>query len=194
MADKKDILEILGLISVAYPNFKMAQSGDASTADAYMAFLGDIPADLLKLAVIKCCAESGRAFAPSVGEIRGAVGEIQRKAQGIPSALAAWDEICNAPMPYPSDPDYVVYYINPPTAYRWSHPLVEKTAKQLGWPNFPRIENGKFENEIADRAHFFKQYEAASQNNTTEMMELPQVTKYIQGSEEIKKLTDRMKK
>lgn len=190
MADKKDILEILGLISVAYPNFKMAQSGDVSTADAYMAFLGDIPADVLKLAVLKCCSESGRAFAPSVGEIRGAVGEIQRKAQGIPSTLDAWDEVCRAEKPYPKN--YVMWrggvQIEPPV-HNWSHPFVEKIARQFGWPDFP-----KFENEGVDRAHFFKQYESASQNNISEIMELPQVTRYIESGGEIKKLADGMAK
>lgn len=188
MANKKDILEILGLISVAFPNFKMAQSGDVSTADAYMAFLGDLPADILKVSVLKCCSESGRAFAPSVGEIRGTVGEIQRKAQNIPSTLEAWDEVCAAPKPS----EYKIMrggeWHDPPV-YQWSHPLVEKIAKQFGWPNFP-----KYENESTDRAHFFKHYETALQDTTTAMIELPQVSKFIESNDAVKQLADGMRK
>jgi hypothetical protein len=191
MADKKDILEILALISVAFPNFKMVQSGEVSTADAYLAFLGDLPADLLKVAVLRCCSEAGRAFAPSVGEIRGAAGEIHKTAQGIPSTLEAWDEVCKAPKPYP--PEYVIYRngeIVPHPVYTWSHPLVERIAKQFGWPDFP-----KFDNESTERAHFFKQYEAETSHTMNDAMELPEVTHYIDvHNKQIKQLTEGMEK
>jgi len=189
MADRQDITEILALISVAFPNFKMVQSGDVSTADAYLAFLGDLPADLLKVAVLQCCSESGRAFAPSVGEIRGAAGNIQKQTLGIPPAIDAWNEVCNAPKPYPAE--YIIYrngeVIDHPV-YEWSHPLVEKIAKQFGWPNFPN-----FENESTDRAHFFKQYEIASNNATNENMMLPEIRKYIEfNNPQLKQLTKGM--
>lgn len=191
MADKKDVLEILALISVAYPNFKMTQSGTVSTADAYLALLGDLPADVLKLATLKCCAESGRAFAPSIGEIRGAVAEIQRKANNIPSALDAWNEVCNAPKPYPAD--YVIYRggekVEHPV-YEWSHPFVKKIAYQFGFPDFPN-----FDNESTDRAHFFRQYEAALLAVSDREVELPEVARYIEShNPQIKQLTKGMEK
>lgn len=196
MADRKDILEILALISVAFPNFKMVQSGDVSTADAYLAFLGDLPADVLKLATLKCCSESGRAFAPSVGEIRGAVSEILRHTQRIPSTLEAWDEINNAPKSgeyrrLTDEQNEDGAWIIEVTPFTWSHPLVEKVARMLGFPDFPNPTN-----EGVDRAHFFKQYENELKGYLEAGVQLPEITRYIESkaNEQIKQLTKGMTK
>ena len=186
MASQAEIISIVGVIGSAYPNFAATKE----TVSVYYDLLKDLPADLLKAATLQCCAESGRKFAPSVGEIRGAAGSIQTKALGIPSTLDAWNEVCSAPKPYPSH--YVIIRNGeqvPPPVYQWSHPLVERIAKQFGWPEFPN-----YENESVDRAHFFKQYEAALQNSTNETMELPDVTHYIEANSQIKQLAGGMAK
>jgi len=186
MASQQEVAQIVAIISAAYPNYSPTEH----TVEIYFQSLQDLDFEILKLATMKSINESGRAFAPSVGEIRGTIGEIQRRARGIPSAIDAWDEVCNAPKPYPAD--YIIYrggeMVEHPV-HRWSHPLVERIAKQFGWPDFP-----KFEDEGIDRAHFFKQYESAVQNNIAEMMELPQVMKYIEAGNAMKKLADGMKR
>lgn len=191
MATKKDILEILGLISVAYPNFKMAQTGGVSTADAYLAFLGDLPSDLLKAAVLKTCAEAGRAFAPTVGEIRGAVAALHSKANRIPSTIEAWEETSTAHYREVSEekPFYRggERYTTDPDAHQWSHPLVKKVALSLGWPEFPG------ENESTDRAHFFKQYDLEVMHYSEREIELPDVQHYIENRQ-IKQLAEGMTK
>jgi len=198
MATKKDILEILGLITVAYPNFKMVQSGDVSTADAYLAFLGDLPSDLLKSAVLQTCAESGRAFAPSVGEIRGAAQDILRQVQGIPSALEAWGELMHVPTSekttWTSDPvEYtedgrVIIYEKP---YEWSHPLVRKVAIMLGFPRFPDWDSESYERNV-----FMKAYEIELQSYLKQNSRLPDVTRFIENntSNSIKQLSEGMKR
>jgi len=188
MAELADVIAVLKLVGAAYPNFKM----DSQTPDAYLAFLGDLPADLLKAAVLRTCAESGRQFAPSVGEIRGAASQILRKTSGLPSALEAWDEVRTAPKSgefrrmseeYTEDGRAIIYV----TPFKWSHSLVERVARQMGWPDFPNPEN-----ESTDRAHFFKHYEEAALAAMREDVELPAVAAYIEDKAggEIKRLAE----
>jgi len=153
MADLKDIVKLTMMLAEGYPNWKVTDF----TNEVYFQDLRDIPSDLLELAAQYCRTSQARdqRFAPSAGEIRAAASVLHSKALGIPSALEAWQEVCNAPKPYPAD--YIIYrngerIENP--VYQWSHALVEKTARQFGWPDFPT-----FENESAERAQFFKQYE-----------------------------------
>jgi hypothetical protein len=175
MANQIEISQVVAMIGSAYPNF----SPTKETVGVYYELLKDLPLDLLRAAALQCCAESGRKFAPSVGELRGAAGEIGRKAQGVPTALEAWGEVCNAPYrdykKYPLYSGGQVYYEDP-NPHKWSHPLVEKVARLLGWPNFPGVDN-----EAVDRAHFLKQYEIELQHQTNEAVELPEVTRYIEA-------------
>lgn len=188
MANPNDIANLTARLSAAYPNWNVS----ALTNEMYYEDLKDIPADELMIAAQFCRTDTNRdqRFAPSAGEIRKAVSELRRKSQNIPSVIQAWNEVCSAPKPYPAD--YVIYRggerVEPPV-YKWSHPLVEKIARQFGWPDFPN-----YENEGTDRAHFFKQYEASLQSDISEMMELPQVTKFIETGDAMKRLADGMRK
>lgn len=194
MSTPEEVAAVVAMIGSAYPNF----SGTKETVMVYYELLKDLPGDLLKISTLQCCAEAGRKFAPSVGEIRGTASDIQRRAQSVPSTLDAWNEVCSAPRPYPAD--YVIYRggeIVPHPVYQWSHPLVEKTAKQFGWPDFPN-----YENLSTDRAHFFKQYEAAQQHQEEINMALPETTRFIEATKRgelttgqaITRLADGMKK
>lgn len=192
MCEPRDIEQIITMFESAFPNFKPREL----TKEIYWQTLHDIPTEELRAAVLHCLTESGRAFAPSVGEIRGAVVSIQVRVYGIPSALEAWSETCRA---YHNDiserrPFYSggQKYTADPNPYRWSHPLVERVARLLGWPNsFPKAEN-----ESIDRAHFLKQYEAELSRYTTNEIELPEVTRYIesQSAAPIKQLAKGMAK
>ena len=179
MASQVEISQIVVMIGAAYPNFAPTKE----TVSVYYELLKDLPADALKVATLQCCAETGRKFAPGIGEIRGAVSQISRKAQGIPSVLEAWDEVSNAPksMQYKRVTDEydengsVIIEIRP---FKWSHTLVEKVALMMGFPDFPKIEN-----ESVDRAHFFKQYEIELNNYSNAEIELPEVTRYIEAQQ-----------
>lgn len=189
MATKSDIAQILSVLSAAFPNFKMQDN----TPEIYLQLLADLPVDLLKAAVLKCCGEAGRAFAPSIGEIRGAAMQIKRLALAIPSALEAWNEVGRA-----WDGDGVIDVGEGPDGpwilkgpFAWSNPLPERVARLLGWPaTFPG------DNPVADRAHFMKAYEQAVTDALQRDTELPQVTKYIETHTlaAIKQLTEGMSK
>jgi hypothetical protein len=177
MANQIEVSQVVAMLGSAYPNFAPTKE----TVSVYYELLKDLPAELLKVSALQCCSEAGRKFAPSVGELRGAAGEIVRKTQSVPSALEAWDEVCNAPKSgghkkitneYDESGRVIVEY----TEYKWSHPLVERTAKYLGFPRFPDMENIGI-----DRAHFFKQYEIEVDRLTNTAIELPEVTRYIEA-------------
>lgn len=195
MANQAEVSQVVAMIGSAYPNF----SATKETVGVYFELLKDLPLDLLRASALRCCAEAGRKFAPSVGEIRGAAGEIGRIAEGIPSALEAWAEVNKAYYrDYRSCPLYAdgqIFYEDP-NPFKWSHPLVERVAKLMGWPKFPGNDN-----EAVDRAHFLKQYEIELQNKTAESVELPAVTGYIEArrndkalpvGSELKQLSERL--
>lgn len=179
MASQLEISQIVVMIGAAYPNFAPTKE----TVSVYYELLKDLPADALKVATLQVCAETGRKFAPGIGEIRGAVSNIHRKTQGIPSTLEAWDEVSNAPksLQYKRVTDErdergsVIIEVRP---FTWSHPLVEKVALMLGFPDFPKADN-----ESIDRAHFFKQYETELSNYSSAEIELPEVTRYIEAQQ-----------
>lgn len=198
MASQIEVSQVVVMIGSAYPNF----SPTKETVGVYYELLKDIPADLLKVAALKCCGETGRKFAPSVGELRGAVSEIGQKSKGIPSTLEAWDEVCKAP----KSGEYVRVtdeyneqgaVIIERTPFKWSHPLVEKVALMMGFPDFPKPDN-----ESVDRAHFFKQYDIELNNYSNDEIQLPEVTRYIEAQKSkalpagssIKMLTERLMK
>lgn len=177
MSTQNDVLQVVNLIGQAYPNF----SPTRETVGVYYELLKDLPVDLLKAAALQCCAEAGRKFAPSVGELRGAAVALQVKAQGIPSTLEAWNETCTAHYRKVDENNLFFrdgqVYTTDPDAHQWSHPMVEKVARLLGWPDFPDPEN-----ESTDRAHFFRQYDAELLRYTSNEIELPEVRRYIEDT------------
>jgi hypothetical protein len=198
MASQIEVAQVVAMLGSAYPNF----SATKETVSVYYELLKDLPADLLKVAALQCCAEAGRKFAPSVGELRGAAAEITHKTQGIPSALQAWNEVCKAPRSgeyrrITDEHDEHGNIIVQVRKLQWSHPVVEKVAKLLGWPRFPDPDN-----ESIDRAHFLKQYELEVERATSAAVELPEVTRYIEANkaqaleagEAVKRLTGGMTK
>lgn len=161
MADMVEIAEIISVISAAYPNFNPTEY----TAEVYYRTLKDLPGDELKAATLHCIAESGRKFAPSVGELRGAVGELRRYTFNIPSAFEAWQEVITQLRDNGGD------YGNPV----WSHPLVERAVQQIGWRSLRFSEN-----QTADRARFIQCYEQLEERAEKENLMLPDVRGYIE--------------
>lgn len=189
MAEPKDIAKLTVMLSAAYPNW----TPNEFTNEIYFQDLKDIPTELLFTAAQYCRTSITRdqRFAPSAGEIRAAASVLHSKAHGVPTALEAWNEVCRAEKPYP--PDYVVYRggerVEAPV-HAWSHPLVRKVAIDFGWPDFPT-----FENESTERAHFFRQYEAAQQNILNEEFLVPEVKHWIEAENPVmKQLVSAMKR
>ncbi len=191
MASQVETAQIVAIIGAAYPNF----SPTKETIQVYYELLKDIDGSALKIATLQCCAESGRKFAPGVGEIRGAVNDMRRQATGVPTALEAWAELLKAPKEGKSyritdEVDENGATIIEEKIYKWSHPLVEQTAKMLGFPKFPDWSQESFE-----RNTFFKAYEIQLQKHLKETEQLPEVKAYIEAAtnQGIALLADKLK-
>jgi hypothetical protein len=182
MADIQDIAQIIGILSAAFPNFKPSEL----TAEVYYQTLSDIDSGELKAAVLHCISQSGRAFAPSIGEIRGAVAELRSIASNVPASFQAWQEVQQQILVNGGD------YGTP----EWSSPLVEEAVKRMGWRNLRMSED-----QTADRARFLQCYEQIVERATKQEMLLPQVAGYIESKQlnalpagQIKQLSERLSK
>lgn len=182
MASEKDVAEIVAVIGVAYPNFAVT----AKTVEIYWQILSDIPTDELKAATLHCISESGRKFAPSVGELRGAVGELRGLSSNVPSSYEAWQEFKRAVITSNYSP-------------QWSHSLVGKAADLIGMQQYGR---SNVDDEPSWRARFIQCYEQLQGRAERENLLLPEVRGYVEANggrllapvEQMKQLTDRMSK
>lgn len=162
MANPIEVAEVVALISSAYPNFNATKE----TVGVYYETLQDLPVDLLRAAVLQCVAEDGRKFAPSIGEIRGAATEIRKTMAGVPSSYQAWEEVRMQMVDVGS-------YGSP----TFTHPLIEKAVKSLGWRNLCMSED-----QVSDRARFISAYEQFTDRASKDDMRLPQVKAYIEAN------------
>ena len=192
MATKNDIIQTVAMLSAAYSNFQPNEY----TPRVFDQILGDLPADLLEAATMKCLGEA-RAFAPAPGEIREVAGKLRIQAAGIPSAAMAFEEVVGMPASMTrivsSEWDDVkkLNWINKVNLH-FSHPFVEAAARRLGWPKtFPT------DNPSADRAQFYRIYESELSNTIHDDMQLPLVGKYLEANKAqllLGDLTKRLKK
>lgn len=180
MTTREDIEHLIVMMKAAFPNFHP----EPGTPLIYHQLLGDLDLEELKAAVLACVSEPGRAFAPSIGEIRGAALNLRKQARGLPSASDAWGEV------YRQMVD--VGHTGTPV---FSVPLVGELVRRFGWHNLCMSEN-----MIADRAHFMRAYELAAEEEMQRDIQLPAVTKYIdehsarrlEVTQEVKQLAARL--
>lgn len=182
MASEIDIAEIIAVISIAYPNWVVTEK----TNEIYWQILSDIPSDELKAATLHCISESGRKFAPSVGELRGAVGELRGLTSNLPSSFEAWQEFKTA-------------VIRSDYTHKFSHAIVEEAARLIGMRAYGQSD---VDDEPSWRARFIQCYEQLQARAQRENLLLPEVRGYIETkgglflapSDQMKQLAERMKK
>jgi hypothetical protein len=183
MATRDDIKNIIAYMALAFPNFHPDVESQLNTVDIFLDLLGDIQTDTLKLAVRAACTEAGRAFAPSVGEIRGIVAELRTKISGVPSAGEAWGEVIGSFERMPGG--NMSGGGHTPIL---DHPLVQKAVHCMG--GYGAIGVNFFDNQMANRAHFLRIYADLLDSWKSGATELPELTDYIAGQKETKLLTD----
>ena len=180
MANEDEITKVLAMLNAAYPRFKLTEE----TITVYIHLLGDLTAEDLQMAAVHCA--TNKIFFPSVHELRQAVVELKRKSSKIPSSYEAWIEVVSNRQSHWSeaveneDGSYSITQ----KSFEFSHPIVEKVAREMGWPGrFPGI------NEMADRSHFVKAYELAISDVVDYELMLPEVREYI-NAQTYKQLED----
>jgi len=167
-------------------------SDDAETLKVYFDILSDLPAELVQAGALEYMS-SPSAFPPTPGQIREKAVKLVKRSNRVPSPAEAWGELKTAPVDGITrrseelDDGWHIYN----TPYQFSHPLVEKVARDLGWP-------GKFwtDNQAADRARFMQAYEVAEDRATEEQTSLPQVQQYVErlGRSDIQELMSGFKR
>jgi hypothetical protein len=171
MADREQIKAIIKYMRGAYPNYHPELAGDGWNAvDVLLDQLGDMDAADLLVAVRAACAESGRTFAPSAGEIRGAFADLKARALGIPTAAEAWAAIMES-----------FRRVRSAQPEMLKLPIVAEAIRCMG--GLDTI--GMSENNMADRAHFLKIYDQLRERQLSEFVELPAVTQYVQAQKQI---------
>jgi loader and inhibitor of G40P protein len=179
MADAKTISNAIQEIKAAYPRFVV----EADTIKVWAVYLSDLPNDLLMAAIRKFISSSSHAFPPSIPEIRQVATQVKAEIVDMPSSYEAWDDLLRAGNGWHyetgENPDGSAWMEKTP--YKFRHPLVETVARRFGWPD--RFPSG--DDDMADRAHFFKAYESAMNKTMRAETQLPSVTAYIEGEKNL---------
>lgn len=174
MANQLEMVECLNMLCVAFPNY---QPNVESILALWKTIFFDMQGETLKAAILVCLTEK-RAFAPSAGEIRTAAMELHARASGIPDAYTAYAE--TVAMPADMTLTRAVkeggqWYIDKhPLVF--THPIVEKTARLMGWPKtFPT------DMPAADRSQFVKAYDLELSLYMADHGRLPAIQQYIES-------------
>jgi len=182
MADRTDIKNVIAYLVMTFPNYHPDVTSTPNTVDVWFDLLGHLPADALKTACKSCCATPGRAFAPSPGEIIGAVTQMQAQASGVPSAGEAWAAIIEG-----------FHHTSFDQPFMLQHPAIKEAVRQMGGMDVI----GMSENIMAERAHFLKLYQAIVDRELANAAQIPAVRDFVERqrievSDEIRKLTDKL--
>lgn len=185
MATKDEVYEVLAMLGATYPRF----TPTSDTVKVYYQLLRDFTQEELRAAALHCA--TTKDFFPSVREIREAVADLRCRAQKVPTAYEAWQDVLKSgkgSVRYGEEGDDGQYYIVE-KQYDWLHPVVLHVAEQLGYPTyFPDRTN-----LMADRAHYYKAYQSAIDGLMVEQTLLPEVRDFvgrIEAGDEIKKLAE----
>lgn len=162
MADLDALKEILSLLREAYPS---APEVTPARAQLYLLTLADIPAGLLKSAVVHHIATNR--FFPAVAELREAAFSLCEMAEERDDGYTAWGKLQAA-----LHQGYGYY-----RAPRFANPLIQRALDSMGgWQMFCLSE----ENDRAWRARFIQAYETYLQREREERRLLPVVREQVQ--------------
>lgn len=163
MATLKEVTRIVGVLKMAYPNFgsRLTEDEWAVLPEVWHRLLRDLPFDLLDAAAAHFATTSGSPFPPSVAELREMAYRLANPCQT--SAEEAWGVvklemrragIYNAP--------------------GFDDPAIAAAVKIIGWRALCVSEN-----EMADRAHFFRIYQSITDREKSERLMLPEVREIV---------------
>jgi hypothetical protein len=160
MATTDTIADVLGVLMAAYPAWGENNPKIDGTLEVYRRALMDIDAGLLRAAAMQHIASSK--WFPSVAELREAALSIMT--HGDESAEEAWGEIKKAIRAFGSYREPV-----------FNNAKIAQAVKIMGWLNLCMSEN-----EVADRAHFFKVYQSLQNRERFDTIALPEVRQIIE--------------
>jgi len=162
MTNHHQIDRALAPLALAYPHhFKQYDSGDMDAARAlYHRILSDIDGALLEAAVTHWLSLA-KPFHPSPGELRDMAYSLSDQ---HPSAEEAWGVVKQAMRQIGS-------YRTP----EFDDPLIARAVEIMGWRDLCLSEN-----DVADRAHFFRIYDSLKARAKNEALMLPDVRRGVE--------------
>lgn len=170
---KDEFKVAIGILAGAYRNFEIK---DKISFDIWFEVLRDIDFEDVKLALYKHISESE--YPPTVASIRKAVVSIKRPEIDALSPASAWDEVKMAIRRFG--------YTNESEAVASLSEIPRKIVLSMGYRTLCMSEN-----EMADRAHFIKMFDAEKNRISALAIAPPVVNKAIEtNKEKIKLLTN----
>jgi len=159
MATLNEVVSVIGVLKLAYPSFgaRLTEDEWAALPRVWHRLLRDIPFDLLDAAAAHYATTSGSAFPPSIAELRDMAFKVANPNRV--SAEEAWGEVQKA--------------IRQTGFYRapeFDDPAIGRAVQIIGWRALCLSEN-----EMADRAHFFRVYQAVAEREKHNALMLPEV-------------------
>ena len=140
---KSEAAELVALVQAAFPRLEIT----AATVRLYAEMLADVDAELGRAAVLELVKTQVYPTLPTVGEIRQRVTDLAFRRAGLLTAEEAWEVVQWA---FRKVGQYRPF---PDTTK--GGPLLKRAVTAIGWVNLCNSEN-----LVADRAHFFRVYEA----------------------------------
>lgn len=162
-----DVTKLVGVMAASFPNTQMSRD----SIKAYVAMLKDIPLNILEASIEQCVVESE--FLPAIGKIRDTA--LRLVAPFRREGAEAWGVVVKAM----SD---VGFYNSP----KFDEPLITKMVDIMGWRTLCSSEN-----QVADRAHFIKNYEILAAREIADAKLLPRARELRQlTNERAREITD----
>jgi len=159
MATLNEVINVIGVLKLAYPSFgaRLTEDEWAALPRVWHRLLRDIPFDLLDAAAAHYATTSGSAFPPSIAELRDMAFRVANPNRM--SAEEAWGEVQKA-----------IRRIGFYRAPEFDDPAIGRAVQIIGWRALCLSEN-----EMADRAHFFRIYQAVAERERHNVLMLPEV-------------------
>lgn len=156
-----EVIGALAEISMLWPNFELPSIDAVMDAmiEVTLRQWADLSAAEVRAAIDSLCQE-GRDFAPPVGAgaARAHESARARRGDGPPGIDEAWGEVRRQ---IAHRGRWAAFSDDP---LEWSHPMIERVVGHLGWDSLCSSTN-----EVADRAHFVRLYEAATARGVSEV-------------------------
>ena len=170
MAEKNEILDVLGILSLAYPGF--GKNADdlpiEKTFELYCQLLADLPGEILKTAALQHIATSK--WFPAVSELRASAALLMMPPER--TALAAWGELLDTF----TDSRYYKFEDGHDFTPQFTDPILCEVIKSMGgyWHAY-ECYTSRDGNPVADRARFIEDYQERQRRHREQALPLPQV-------------------
>ena len=154
--------DIVRLIRGAYPDKGLTPE----TVEVYTRCLSDLPFEIAQAAVVSHIAQNK--WFPTIAELRQAAAQLI-PGNRAPTALEAWGEVMQ------QIADVGMYCGGDYRELIWTHSAVERAVKSIGWRQLCLSGNIGVE-----RAHFLKLYDAYTERQRQDAVQLPEVRKMLE--------------